>query len=160
MVNLNRKMEYALVALKHIFQASPGQRITAKEIADHYGAPFDAVSRVLQKLAHAKLLQSEQGIYGGYTLVQDLERITLLELMEMVSPRHAMVKCKSGESTSAGCSMQPTCNIVMPLEFLNRQFKNFFKTLSVKEVLEARTRKESSSSRFAQWSEATTSLEG
>ena len=55
MIKIHRKVEYSLIALKHMSDRKPGQLTSAKEIAEVYGIPFDTVSRVLQQMAQFPL---------------------------------------------------------------------------------------------------------
>ena len=66
MNKINRKLEYALIGLKHMRAKAPGELTSVKELATAYGVPFDAASRVMQILAQNGVLISEQGAHGGY----------------------------------------------------------------------------------------------
>ncbi len=65
MFKINRKIEYALIALKYMSHKAPGQITSAKEICDMYNTPFDPTSRVLQIMAQHGIVQAEQGAKGG-----------------------------------------------------------------------------------------------
>lgn len=134
MMRLNRKIEYALIALKYMSQKKPGQLSTAKEMSEKFGAPFDATSRVLQLMAHAGILKSEQGAHGGYLIVKDLSKISFYQLNELVLGQFGITKCfiKSGEGD---CELQSNCNILAPVKNLNNKIVEFFKSLSLAEVI-------------------------
>lgn len=66
MFKINRKLEYALIALNHIGSVEKGELTTAKEICDTYNIPFDPTSRVLQIMTQKKILQAAHGVNGGY----------------------------------------------------------------------------------------------
>jgi DNA-binding IscR family transcriptional regulator len=51
MFKINKKVEYALMVLKHMYEKKP-----VKEICDKYGAPFDVTSRSMQKMVAGNLL--------------------------------------------------------------------------------------------------------
>ena len=72
MNKLGRKLEYSLMALKHMSLKGPGELTSAKEVADRYRTPFDATARVMQMMAARGLLRSEQGAQGGYQLSREL----------------------------------------------------------------------------------------
>lgn len=131
MNKLNRKLEYSLMALKHMSQKIPGELTTAKEVADAYHTPFDASARVMQQLAQKGFLKSEQGAFGGYQIIQDLGKLTLYDLMEVVSGPIGVVKCTNKED----CDIQSTCNIVSPIQILNQKMAAFYKGISLKELL-------------------------
>lgn len=134
MVRLNRKVEYALLALKYLSQKTPGQLSTAKEIAEKFGCPYDATSRVLQIMAAHKILRSEQGAHGGYMIVKDLSRISFLSLNEMILGPVGVARClqKDGDGE---CELISTCNIMTPVRNLNARLNSFLRELNLSEVL-------------------------
>jgi Rrf2 family nitric oxide-sensitive transcriptional repressor len=133
---LNRKIEYALMALKVMVQKRPGELTSVKEVVELTGCPFDATARVLQYLAQKQILRSEQGAHGGYVLVRDLHRVSLFELMEIVLGRVAVAKCLH----HGICDLKDTCNILSPVTTLNRKVSEFYQNLSVGELLKVNDR--------------------
>src|SRR5690606_28167719 len=121
---INRKLEYALISLKYMSEKNQGALTTVKEICQGYDCPFDATSRVLQQLAKAQILKSEQGARGGYLLIKDLRKVSLFELIEIVIGPMSVAKCVSGQ---ASCEISPKCNIAGPVHFLNQQLIEFYR---------------------------------
>lgn len=132
MNRLNRKVEYALMALKHMGSKYAGHLTTVKEVSEANKVPFDATARVMQVMAHHEVLRSEQGARGGYVLVKDLKKISLYELMSMVLGPMAVVKCIHA---SKSCELTGNCSIQSPLEVLNRKLIDFYSSISVHELL-------------------------
>ena len=130
MNKIHRRVEYALMALKHMQQKRPGQLTSAKEISDALGIPFDATSRSLQIMAGQRILQAEQGAHGGYLIVRDLERVTLYDLMEMILGSMGVAKC-----LNSICEIRSTCNIVSPVQTLNRKLGEFYRSLTLAELV-------------------------
>ncbi|MBI3315110.1 MAG: hypothetical protein HYZ86_04155 [Candidatus Omnitrophica bacterium] len=58
MFKINRKLEYALISLRHMSAKAPGQLTSAKEICDIYNTPFDPTSRVLQIMARSSTVST------------------------------------------------------------------------------------------------------
>jgi Rrf2 family protein len=137
MNKLNRKLEYALMALKLMNDKAPSDRTTAKEVVDRMGCPFDATARVLQIMTQRGLLRSEQGVRGGYVISQDLRRVSFFELAEMIEGPMEIVRCLQDDPNP--CEMASTCNVQSPLQELNRRIKEFYQSMSLKELLEGST---------------------
>ena len=135
MFKINRKMEYALIALRHISQ-SPTERISAKEICDVYKTPFDTTSRVLQIMAQNGILKAEHGAHGGYQIIKDLSKMTFLELTEMIVGPIKIANCF--HSSYSQCDLTASCNVIAPMLNLNERMSNLFKTISVQELIESR----------------------
>ncbi len=140
MNRIHRKVEYALIALKHMRAKPPGERTTVKEMSTQYGCPHDVLARVLQKLANRGVLQSEQGAHGGYSISKDLNRVSFYDLLEMILGPMGVARCiheSSAPNADAPCELRGTCNIVSPIQLLNRKMSEFYKGLSVVELIEA-----------------------
>ncbi len=139
MNKLNRKIEYSLMALKHMVHKTPGELTTAKEVSETFKTPFDATARVMQLMASHGLLKSEQGACGGYQITKDLAKVTMLELIEVIEGSPTLVKCLNKEKEDF-CEIQSTCNIVSPVHSLNQKLNEFYKSLTLKDLLKENLR--------------------
>ena len=133
MNKINRKVEYALIALKHMSSKRPGELTTVKEICNAYGCPFDATSRVMQVLAHKKFLKSEQGAHGGYQILKDLGKVSMYDLIESIVGPVGIAKCLQNEQHS--CDLAVGCNIISPINHLNDQIIEFYKGINIHSLL-------------------------
>jgi Rrf2 family nitric oxide-sensitive transcriptional repressor len=132
---LNRKVEYALMALKVMSQKRQGELTSVKEVIERTSCPFDATARVLQQMAQRGILRSEQGAHGGYLLVRDLNKISLYDLMDTVLGPVAVAKCLHTEND---CDLKSTCNIISPIQILNRRMNDFYHGVSLGELFRSR----------------------
>ncbi len=136
MFKINRKMEYALISLKNMMSSYPGKLTSAKEICDTYGTPFDPTSRVLQIMAQNGILRAEHGAHGGYQIIRDLSKLSFYELSEMILGRLEVANCL--KHSSPGCEITECCNIISPILHLSEKMGDFFKTISIRELVECR----------------------
>jgi Rrf2 family nitric oxide-sensitive transcriptional repressor len=132
MNKLNRKLEYSLIALKHMSDKNSDELTTAKEVSEKYHAPFDATARVMQMMAQKGLLKSEQGALGGYHISKDLKSVTLNDLIEIIQGPTQIAKCLH---KAEPCEIKFSCNIISPVENLNMRLTDFYKSVSVEEIL-------------------------
>ncbi len=103
MKRLNRKVEYALMALKVMAGKRAGELTTAKEVVEENGwSVRRRRARVLQQLAQRSILRSSRR-HGGYLLIRDLSRLSLHELNECILGAQSLTKCLDHE---AGCGPQ------------------------------------------------------
>ena len=77
MLKITRKVEYALIALRHLQANKEGQLSSAKEIAETYGIPQELLAKILQRLAREDIIISVKGAAGGYKLVTDPNTINM-----------------------------------------------------------------------------------
>lgn len=112
MLKLTKKADYGLIALKHLAVNARGGIASAKDIAETYGIPSPLLAKILQKLARAGFLQSEQGTRGGYRLARAANRITTLEVVRAIDGPIILTACftEHGE-----CSHSDKCTVRAPL---------------------------------------------
>lgn len=132
MNKMSKKMEYALMALRVISSKPESVLTSAKEVADQMHIPFEVTARVLQALSSRGLLKAEYGVSGGYTLARSLTDISVHDLNEMLEGHGALTKCLGHEEP---CEISATCNITSPILNLNLKVTEFYKSISLQEVL-------------------------
>ncbi len=133
MNKINRKLEYALMALKHMSQKAQGDLTSAKEVSDSCHTPFDATARVMQQMAQkGGFLKAEYGVNGGYQITKSLSEISIHDLIEVIEGPTAIVKCLHKQ---APCEIKGTCNIVSPLTELNQRLMGFYQSLNLHDLL-------------------------
>ena len=136
MFKINRKIEYALISLKHMSTTQPGQLTSAKDICDVYKTPFDPTARGLQIMAQNGLLRAAHGAHGGYEITKDLSKMTFLELVEMIAGPIQIANCFNHDYPN--CEIKACCNIISPMLNLNEQMAKFFKTVSIQDLIGSR----------------------
>ena len=140
MFKINRKLEYALISLRHMSAKHPGQLTSAKEICDIYHTPFDPTSRVLQIMAQHEVVRAEQGAHGGYQILRDLNKFSLQELTQMIEGPMQIVNCFHGNYSH--CDITASCNVISPMLNLNERIGSLFKTINVQELISSRNQGE------------------
>jgi Rrf2 family protein len=135
MLRLSRKAEYGIIALKYILSRPPGQTASAREIAERYNIPVELMAKVLQKLAKDGLLQSAQGVYGGYGLAVAPSQISVAAIVESLDGPIGIVECvASGEECKCVQYNTGVCNISGPFVRIQGQFKNFLSGISLADL--------------------------
>ncbi len=136
MIKINKKIEYAMIALKFIASESlrDEEKLTsAREICDRFGTPFDTTAKVLQIMNSKGLLNSTKGIKGGYNLARPLSEITFTELGKMIEGKDNFSNfC---ETPKGLCDLYSICNIVTPIDTLNNKVNTFLSELTLEELL-------------------------
>lgn len=135
MLKVNRKVEYGLIALRHM-HGKPRENITSvREICNLYGIPFDALAHVLSILNAKGILKSEQGTHGGYRLLENLKNINLAEFIGMIEGQLAWIECARDEA-ECKCGLMESCNIIGPMHDFNRRLIMFLKSITLDELLQ------------------------
>ena len=130
MLKITKKVEYALIALKFIWEEkSHGELTTAREICSKFSLPFDTTSKVMQAMNNAGIVHSEKGIKGGYALNKKLSEVSYLELVQIVDPKSNDDEfCQSNKGL---CDLYSNCNIIKPIDKLNATLNGYLKNLTI-----------------------------
>ncbi|MCK5178844.1 MAG: Rrf2 family transcriptional regulator [Candidatus Omnitrophica bacterium] len=135
MFKINKKIEYALIALKHMSNKSPGQLTSAKKICELYHTPFDPTSRVLQIMAQNSILNAEQGAKGGYQIIKDLSKISTRELSDMIIGPIKITNCAHADFSQ--CNISSKCLISSAMVNLNESIQNLFSAIMVADLIDS-----------------------
>jgi Rrf2 family protein len=90
-LELSSEGRYALRAL--LYLAWVGERVTADRISAGARVPRRLLARILAKLSHGGLVESEQGRGGGSQLARPAGEITLREAVEVVEGPFVINRC-------------------------------------------------------------------
>ncbi len=131
-LRLNKRTEYALLALRFLQRREPEERSSAKEIATWYNIPEMLLAKVLQVLKRAGVVDATKGSGGGYALARPLDQTPLYDVLSMFNEQVRLVDCLSDEHE--GCAQQHQCDIKGPLEVLDSVIMEPLKRLSVAEL--------------------------
>lgn len=147
MLKLTKKADYGLIAMKHLAEraelALAGGRgaasacCSAKDLADSYGLPQEALAKILQKLARSGLLVSQFGTNGGYTLARDARAITAYEVIQAIEGPLFVTSCVSVRGT---CDQSAKCTVREPLRKVSQGIEEVLNRITIYEMADdART---------------------
>ncbi|MCG8653411.1 MAG: Rrf2 family transcriptional regulator [Pirellulales bacterium] len=94
---ISKTAEYALRAVVTMGNR-PGQPMSADSLCDQTQVPRRYLTRVLQQLTAAGLAQSRSGPGGGYELSASIAKLTVLDVVNAVSPLQRIRECPLGIS--------------------------------------------------------------
>ena len=135
MLKINKKVEYALMALKFMAdKADQAPLVSAREICDEFDTPFDTTAKVMQVMNGHDILKSVKGIKGGYSLNRALSTVTYMELVRIIEGKEELGRvCTNHKGT---CELLGKCNISTPVENLNKKLNGFLENLTLAELLQ------------------------
>ena len=134
MLRLSKKVEYALIALIDLAKTNEQQPTTAKYLAEHYQMPQELLGKVMQTLTKNGLLQSVQGVKGGYILGKKPEQIKLSQIIEILEGPISITSCGLNHEDLCGCDIISTCTIRSPLEIIQLELSKYFESISLKDL--------------------------
>jgi Rrf2 family protein len=131
MLRLSKKADYALLAIRHLAAHGDHGAFSARELAEAYHIPQELLAKVLQKLVHAQLLASHQGIHGGYGLGRPAAAISVADVIVAVDGPLTVTACSEVDHS---CDQYATCNIRDPLWRIKDRIVSALAATSVAEL--------------------------
>ena len=109
-MQLTRAADYAVRALIHLASQPEGTRLLLPEIAQLAGAPEDFLSKILQSLRRAGLVESRRGRAGGFAILPAGCSATISSVIEAIDGPIRLNACVTSEglcSRKGGCPVHP-----------------------------------------------------
>jgi Rrf2 family transcriptional regulator, nitric oxide-sensitive transcriptional repressor len=91
----SQTVEYALRAVVYLADQRDAPR-TAQHIAEATKVPVAYLAKVMQSLVRGKLVHSQRGLGGGFTLTQPNAKLTIWDVVEAVEPLQRIRSCPLG----------------------------------------------------------------
>ncbi len=106
-MNISYKCDYALKALLHLAQYGKTAPQTSFVMSKALQIPLKFLEQILSDLKKAGLVNSKRGNVGGYTLAQNPSKITLGQVIRLISPPVEPIACV--DDCYKGCNELSTC---------------------------------------------------
>jgi len=130
---LNQSADYALRAVLYLAQHANGRSSSAEAIATAIGVPRNYLGKVLNTLAHARLLDAVRGPRGGFRLALRPDEMTLAQVVEPFQRLPARRVCLLGDRP---CDASRPCNAHRHWQSVSESVTGFFRNTSVAEMLD------------------------
>lgn len=134
MLKLTKKADYGLIAVRHLAANADLGACSAKDLAEMYSLPQEALAKLLQKLTKAGLLQSQQGTNGGYTLARDPRSISALDVIKALEGPLFMTSCTTAKGS---CEQTSRCTVREPLRKVSKSIEDVLGRLTIAEMTES-----------------------
>ena len=131
MLKLTKKADYGLMAMRHLAEHGHGAACSAKDVAESYGIPQEALAKILQRLVKAGLLLSQHGTNGGYTLARAPETISAFDVIRAIDGPLFITSCIT---VRGECDQSDRCIIREPLRRVNDSIEQVLKSISISEM--------------------------
>ena len=107
MLRMGKMTDYAIVLMSYLATKSELKH-SAHSLSDEVQMPLPTVRKVLKALSQAKLLISERGAHGGYSLARNAAAISVAEIITALEGPIAITECVS---TDNQCDQEGHCSI-------------------------------------------------
>lgn len=97
---LSNSCRYGLRAVIYIAsKPKTDGKIGLKQISKDLDLPTPFLAKILQQLAKQKILNSTKGPHGGFSLMKDSRKITLLDIVNTIDGNEIFTNCVVHNST-------------------------------------------------------------
>lgn len=134
MFQLSKKVEYALIALRHMASGRLKQLYTTKEISERYNLSYELLAKVMQKLSKAGYIISHQGVNGGYVLSRDPRELKVSGIINTIEGKATITIVRCESENPEECDLHSTCTIKSPMIRLQTNINKVLDDLTVMEM--------------------------
>jgi Rrf2 family protein len=131
---ISQTAEYALRAAV-VLGSQPDRPLTTQEIAKASRVPAGYLSKVLQALGRAGLVEARRGLRGGYVLSRPLDRLTVYDVVNAVDPLKRIHHCPLRLSAHA----ERLCSLHRRLDDAVAMLERYFKETTIEALLNDRS---------------------
>ena len=133
---IKRNTDYALRVLTLMGKYKKGHIIFARELAASEGVPLVYLHKILQKLQRRGIIKSYRGRFGGgFSLQQEMGKITLREIMEIAQGKFAVNRCFIEHDR---CSRIKNCPIHKQLRQVQKSMESVLNKVTLTALVKAR----------------------
>lgn len=118
-MKLQKASLFALYAVLEL-ASEPGRQRSATEIADKYGISTHHLAKVMRHLVRAGLVQAVRGAGGGYRFAGNVNRVTLLDVIELFERLESRLEVPDAASTEAAPLIEELQGISEEIDELTR----------------------------------------
>lgn len=133
---ISQTAEYALRAIVYLADQRGSPRTTA-QIAEVTQVPPGYLAKVMQSLSRMKLVNSQRGLNGGFTLLKDPAELSMLDVISAVDPIRRFHECPLGLPSHG----DDLCPLHANLEDASRLLETKFRETSIGHLLNVPTDK-------------------
>ena len=108
-MQLSRKADYALRAVRHLSTLPKGKLGSINSIAAAEAIPREFLAKILKDLTRAGILMSFQGVTGGYRLTNSPKDVSFLDVIEAIEGPIHINLCT--EEEQCACDRVGECNM-------------------------------------------------
>jgi Rrf2 family iron-sulfur cluster assembly transcriptional regulator len=132
-MRLTRAGEYAIRCILYLARNGKGMLVSRQEIAEQADVPSHFLAKIAQQLARSSIIEIQQGARGGYILLKDPARLTMLEVIEAIIGEISLNDCVGRPDS---CRNSPTCVVHRVWCTANDQLRTTLGQVSFADLLE------------------------
>lgn len=130
---LSNTCKYAIRSVIYLaLYSSNKKKIGIRKISEDLGIPTPFLGKILQMLAKHKILDSNKGPHGGFSLGKPAVDISLMEIVEIIDGTDVFDACVIRTSR---CTQEAPCSLHHRLAPLRKEIKSIFMTETIADLV-------------------------
>ena len=130
MLRLTKLTDYGILLMAHMAGPADGL-ISSQELSEATRVPATTVSKLLQSLLAAGLLESVRGAHGGYRLARAPEAISICDIIDCFEGHIALTECNL---ENAHCDQSAVCSTSNNWKKINRAVRQALQSISLADM--------------------------
>jgi Rrf2 family protein len=135
-MQLQKSSSIALYAVLEL-AAHPAHQLSGAEIARKYGISAHHLAKVLRDLGHAGIVDAVRGVGGGYQLIANPKRLTLLDVIKLFEP----VGRRAGSGADRNVATDASTALALVLDEIDQHAIATFHSITISTMLKLMARK-------------------
>lgn len=108
MLHFTKEIDYGLLLLAALAELPEGKHVSLREVSQKKKLPYKFLGKIIIPLKKAGLVESIQGVKGGYSLKKNMAEVKLAEIIAAYKEDLAPVQCL--QSHRATCKSEDVCS--------------------------------------------------
>lgn len=129
-MRITKAAENSILILYHL--AKRQKQLTATELAKTLSSPINHLYKLVQALAKGGYVKTSQGKAGGIRLAKSPQKITLLEIVELLEGPIRVSNCFLGEKA---CALIKNCKLKCKLDEARGKFTKVLGSSTISDLL-------------------------
>ena len=129
-MKLSRQEEIAILLISSI--ASASHRISLTDISQEHGVSILFLKKIARSLHKARIIDSKEGVGGGYILAKEPSSISVLDILQAVGPGDK--ELISSEILRI-CPLSPNCMPQKIRHFISNAFSRYCSNITVDQFI-------------------------
>jgi Rrf2 family protein len=131
-MNVGRRVDYAIRALCYLAAQPPGRIVRGAEIQERQNIPPHFLSKILRSLVGAELLASVPGAHGGFRLGRPAHDISVRAVYESIQGQLSLIDCV--DQHEAFCSFAPVCTQLQIWSGAQKVLSQYLERISIGDI--------------------------
>src|SRR5262245_37586049 len=133
-MNLGNQVEWALHCVSVLASLPDDKYLAAQTLAEYHGVPKEYLSKALQQLAKAGIVEGRLGPKGGYRLARPPREITFLQVVEAIEGDERSFRCteirKNSPCASPTQKYSPVCGVARVMHLADQAYRRVLQEMT------------------------------